>query len=465
MRLRSKTTLYFLLMMALLLLLGGWQIFSGVQQVVRAETDEALWRDWMLVKPLLEHSEDPRKVQIPNLCLRKFKNPFPPERMAFRDTLLPEIPAYGQAHSTGTAAEHGREPYRVMTLYAEIHGDIYQIEVLSAQVDDQELVATILGIVLWVLAGLVLAVLVFQFVIAEFLWRPFRHILREVHAFDLSGLARVDFGRSSTREFRQLIAFLERMTAKVRSDYHNLKTFSENASHELQTPLAIIRTKLERLLQSDRLAASEVDLVATALQVLHRLHRLNDNLLLLGKVENEQFVAHSAVPIGPAMEDVLAQQRELFALKNIAVHVRFGDSATVWTDPTLLEMVLRNLLSNALRHNVEGGKLYAWQSGHCIEIGNTGRREALDRQLIFQRFGKQSTHPRSSGLGLAIVRKICDTQGWQISYLFEDELHVFRLEMSGGKAVKGKFEQQDYKTNSINRRPLRSQFPTGSISN
>src|SRR5699024_6905144 len=105
------------------------------------------------------------------------------------------------------------------------------------------------------------------------------------------------------------------------------------------------------------------------------------------------------------------------------------EKATLYVrmDPTLANIMISNLLRNAIFHNLPGGSVTVEVAKDLVRTGNTGRQDALDAEKIFNRFYKSEHNQNSSGLGLAIVKAIADLYGFSISYHFENGLHYFEM--------------------------------------
>lgn len=418
MRLRSKTALYFLMIVGGLMLVAGALAYTAIQGVVREEVDEGLWRNWKLVEPLVMASEHPEGLSAPNLEVEGLAAlPRGRPSHAFRDTLLPD----------GDDAVEDWEQFRVLEMNMMAGNGPFRVRLYASSVDGEDLENAILW-TFGIVGGLFLiAVLLFQFVVSARLWRPFDRLLGAVESFELTGGEMERVATGNTLEFQQLADFLEKMTRKVQQDYQHLKRFSENASHELQTPLAVLRAKLERLLQSEGLSQGEMTLLGDALEAVQRLSRLQAGLLLLSKIENRQFPVGESLPLRTALEREIELQKDRLDLKGLHLDVVWEADPSLHLHPVLLEVLLGNLLSNAIRHNVLGGRVMVRCDAVRLLICNTGKESTLDSNLVFERFGKGGGGGKSAGLGLAIAREICQQANWTLDYRFEDGLHCFQL--------------------------------------
>jgi signal transduction histidine kinase len=214
------------------------------------------------------------------------------------------------------------------------------------------------------------------------------------------------------------------MTDRIKNDYLNLKEYIENASHEIQTPLAIISSKMELLLQSGGMTEKQLKTVADAYDASNRLSRLNKTLILMAKIENRQFPESKPVHLASIVNTQLENLEDLILSRNINLQMNLDEQMTLQMNPFLAEILLVNLIKNAVRHNIQGGDLNLELTKTAFQISNSGVPLKIDPELLFKRFYKSSSSPESLGLGLAIVQKICQMYGFRIEYNYKDGLHT-----------------------------------------
>jgi signal transduction histidine kinase len=219
---------------------------------------------------------------------------------------------------------------------------------------------------------------------------------------------------------------LERITSKAQVEYLSLKTFSENAAHEIQTPLAIIRSKLDLLIQDEQLTENQSRMVQAVYDSIQKLVKLNQSLLLLAKIENDQYEEVQETDLAAQVEKKITEFAELW--QNQQIDIRYSlEKAVVVMNPELADILLNNLLSNATRHNFEGGSININLTRKELKISNTSKEPELDREQLFQRFYKSSGKNEHNGLGLSIIRQISDSSGFAISYSFREFIHSFSI--------------------------------------
>jgi signal transduction histidine kinase len=254
----------------------------------------------------------------------------------------------------------------------------------------------------------------------------FNQTLKTVQAFSLKQKQRMRLGDTRTQEFKALNQFLERMTNKALDDYQSLKEFSENASHELQTPLSIIRGKLELLLETN-IDENQATLIEGVQNAVQKLSAINQSLVLLTKVENQEYDLNHTIHLSSMIENSIVSFRELIELKNIGLTLKIEPDVYIQLNPVLAEILFTNLFSNAIRHNFVNGSIYVELTSYGLIVKNTGETPEIDRSELFKRFKKDRQNTESIGLGLAIVKQICDLNNFSVRYTFENALHVLSI--------------------------------------
>jgi len=254
-------------------------------------------------------------------------------------------------------------------------------------------------------------------------WMPFYENLQIVKNFSVEESKPIVLEKSSIDEFEELNNSLTRLTDKIISDFNNLKEFTENASHEMQTPLAIMQSKSEMLLQSENLDPEHVQHIRAIYTSVQRLSKLNKTLLLLSKIENKQFTEKESISVNEVIEKHLEIYEDFIEDKKISLNMKSSMEVKINANPLLFDMVISNLISNAIKHNVKGGNITISTTNLFVSVSNSGARPKLDSSSLFERFKKESSSSNSFGLGLAIVKKVCDNYGWKIMHSYAEEQH------------------------------------------
>jgi signal transduction histidine kinase len=229
---------------------------------------------------------------------------------------------------------------------------------------------------------------------------------------------------TSIDEFTELNKAVQLMTVKAKNDYKDLKNFTENASHELLTPIAVINSKLDTLIQTENFSPVQSKLLNDLYSAVSRLSRLNQSLLLLVKIENRLLHDQQNIDLRLLTEESIMQFEEIFSDKELDVDVNLIGKAIVG-NRYLAEILLNNLISNAIRHNYKGGKVTVNLDAERLTVKNTGDDIPLTDQ-VFSRFHK-SSGSEGSGLGLTISKQICENFGFGLRYFHLDGFHVFEV--------------------------------------
>lgn len=264
------------------------------------------------------------------------------------------------------------------------------------------------------------------------LWRPFDDSLRKAEEFNLAQGDIPSFGPTGVNEFDRLNRSLESLMSKDRETFRIQKEFTENASHELQTPLAVVRSKLDLLMLQD-LTASQMSLVSDLYELTVRMSHLNRNLLLLAKIENALPSTLEAVDV----VEVFSRSLPLYETVSADAHVSLVDrrscpSARVRANAYLLECLLKNLVVNAIRHSEAGAEVVVEVADSGIVVSNASADGLpLGGATLFRRFRSGDVRSKGNGLGLAIVKAICDFHRWRVEYRFVGGCHVFAVSFPG----------------------------------
>lgn len=263
--------------------------------------------------------------------------------------------------------------------------------------------------------------------LSKSVWKPFRNTLDKLKTFNLNQQTKIEFSKTDVSEFDELNQSLTKLIEHNVSVYKTQKEFTENASHELQTPLAILKNKLDILLQNQDLTEKQYQIAEEMNRALSRSSRINKNLLLLAKIENNQF-ENSEIHLDELLNQSMEILQEHFEQKNISVNTEISSDVKVNGNIGLTEVLINNLILNAIRHTSTNGSITIKLNNSVFEVSNSGA-EKLNSDFLFKRFSRFSKDNNGSGLGLAIVQEICKSQNWTIDYRFENNNHIFSVKL------------------------------------
>jgi len=417
MKLLTKTTLYFLIAMVPLLALAGFYLFNQFSKEINYHSDKELISEEIAWIQYLENEVDNGTTFIlktPDLSI------FPTNANTADNPTITNV--------SGPGANQEKIPYRQLSQVVPIGGIAYQITIRQSQEQKAALVTDVTRIMLFVIIGLFVATLIFNWVISKQLWSPFRHSLNKIRSAELQKMEAIHFEKTNIHEFNELNASLNYMTGKMYKDYINMKEFTENAAHEMQTPVAVVLSKLELLLQDSNLKDEQVQWVLQSVDALRQLSKLNESLLLLAKIENHQFETKEEINLTEITKKYLQLFDEFIKEKQLTIQTNFNNPFLIKLHPILADSLIKNLLGNAIKYNHTGGSIEITISQSDYQIINTSRLEPIPPEKLFMRLNTSKHNSETSnGLGLAFVKKIADVNHLHITYHAENGKHHFDI--------------------------------------
>ena len=316
---------------------------------------------------------------------------------------------------------------RILFFSVNVYGKNYNVYISQSQEATEDLMQLIASITL----GLVLLLLFILFIVNRFilnkLWHPFNTTLAKLKEFDINQNQKLQLNTTNIDEFIDLNYAVTKMNDSVVRDYNALKSFTENASHEIQTPLAIVNTKLELLIQSENFTEAQMQNIQTIHNEINRLSKLNKSLLLLTKIDNHQFEEKEEVDIVKIITALLNNYEELFTAKRIDLFKEMETTVFILMNETMAQVLISNLITNAIKHNIDNGTINIFLNKTFLLITNTGTALQNYPANMFERFKKDKVHSDSLGLGLSIVKKICDLYNFTVTYEYANNIHSIKI--------------------------------------
>lgn len=415
MRLLNRTVKQYLLYSVVLVLLCTPIFYFAIQKLFEYEMDLALLahkRDLDQSKQGLKSEED---LQFFGLMNDEFV--FNRRDKILKDSLY--------SVNTYDSASAQTLPYRVLRTAIVVNGHPYEMLIRESMVSTKRLVGALMILQVTMLGLMVTGLVIINRKLSRQIWSPFYTILDQLKKYQIEQENKLVLPNVSTAEFREMNAAITQLINQNKEAYLSQREFTENAAHELQTPLAICRNKLELLAQTNELTREQADLVADLLQATDRLIRLNKDLLLLSKIENNQFFEVDNVWIDGLVIRYLKifeatiREKQLVVTQNLT-------AISISTNPVLMDVLISNLITNAIRHTAPGGKISIESSTRELIVKNSGQPFAYPEKL-FNRFHRESRQVAGSGLGLSIVKKIAEVSSFGLTYNYELGLHSFRV--------------------------------------
>lgn len=315
-------------------------------------------------------------------------------------------------------------PFEVLTNYHSWNGKIYQLSTYVSSKEIHHLIIKVFATEAVILLLLLLTVVIVNKRSSLTLWTPFFSTLQEVKRFDIIRNQSLSLPPSTgTVEFDELNKAITSLIDNVNQAYHQQKQFVENASHEMQTPLAIIRSKLELLINEPELTEKAASMLSDISEANDRLSEMNRTLLLLAKIENNQFPDVEEISIASLLLNLINNYKNHYDGDFPKLTQNIESQKRVIANRSLIEILLSNLIKNAVEHNQSGGVIVIALSDSELSIKNTGAEPKVEPGLLFERFRKGSHKSKTTGLGLALVKQICLLYHYSIKYIYQNGWH------------------------------------------
>ncbi|WP_276381113.1 HAMP domain-containing sensor histidine kinase [Flavobacterium sp. H4147] len=320
-----------------------------------------------------------------------------------------------------------KEPFRVLYTPVQINGKKYTYIERSNMVEMEGMVYSIAVMFLCVIIILMIGIIWISKATAAKIWKPFYNTLEQIQDFEIDKNKAPQFIETDIDEFDRLNKSLERLIEKNTAIYKSQREFIENAAHELQTPLALFQSKIDTLSQFPDLSEEQSELLGSLNNDVSRMNRLNKNLLLLSKIDNDSYFEKTTISLDASLNRHLDFFIEQAESKHLSVNIETETDITIHSNTVLIEVLINNLFLNAIRHNVKGGKINISTTSDALTFSNTGKNTALNSEKLFNRFSKSDPSSQGNGLGLAIVKKITELNNWDLVYTFDENLHHFTV--------------------------------------
>lgn len=319
------------------------------------------------------------------------------------------------------------EPARVLITIFRTEDERYmELVVYTPTIEKLDLLRAILGWIIFLYVLLLLIILSINIWVFRKNMKPLYVLLKWLDSSQLGKKNEPLENTTKITEFRKLNAATMAFAERGEKLFEQQKTFIGNASHEMQTPLAICRNRLEMLMEDETLTEHQLNELIKTHQTLENLTRMNRSLLLLCKIENGQFADTRSVCLNDILAHYLDDYKEVYAYRNITVTVTTDSSFCVEMNDSLVSVLVTNLLKNSFVHNIDGGFIYIKITANTFEVSNTGEKP-LDRERIFEHFYQGQKKEGSTGLGLALVDSICKANHLKIDYTYVENRHIFTI--------------------------------------
>lgn len=419
MKLLNYSTFYFA--GVLLLLLSAWAVIFYIEMLdeIYDSLDDSLENQKMLV--IRKTFEDPSVLQ---------QSEFEDGYYTIKETSFEEIEHFTDSYRDTLMYKENEKDYEPVRLLESVftrNGKYYKLKVITSMVEEDDLVKDLFIALLWLYLGLIISILILNNLVLKKIWNPFYQLIGRLRNFRIEEDQEIQLEPTRVEEFKLLNESVEKLLSKSVQSYVEQKHFIENASHELQTPLAISINKLELLAENTELKEDQVKIVASVMDNLERLTRFNRSLLLLSKIENKQYVEEEMIDFNALINQIKNDFQDLAEHRNLKISIKEEDNLKFRMNKDLALIMVLNLLKNALIHGKSGSEIKILIQKRSFEVKNPGGEGSLEEEKIFNRFEKSNTSQRSTGLGLSITKAISEKYRLKLSYSYAEEQHIFRI--------------------------------------
>jgi len=414
-RLLTKTTFFYLIFILIAFFLSAHYLVHKANKYVTQETESIFKkRECHLTRYLNEYdsikSFRTTHVELLNDICDTVKYPI------YNDTAIYiEELDETQLHREKILVVYAKEKYFLVTMLVNIDDFTKLKQDVAKRVNPSFLL-------------LAFVIVLFSIFMSGYLLKPFHRILEKMNNYQVGKEIDISDVKTSTLEFKKMQILFRHMTVRIEGDYRKLKEYTENMAHEIQTPLAIIRNKTERLIADENVMNEHKDSIKVIYDETNHLSKLGTTLNLLTKIENGEYTNTVNLKTYNVILKHIESVKELVELKSFQVEVQLNKDHEFLIDPFLFDIILKNILRNAIRYASNKGPIKLETDNKSLRITNFGEALDVSNNKIFERFYTSSNSGQSLGLGLALVKRICDLNHLQINYSYTEGQHLFVID-------------------------------------
>jgi len=409
MKLIQVTNRYYLLFTTLILAIGSSLLFFKLKNVNNEQQEfNLILRNQQIIKQIKNGDDVPELY--PYIEVKSLQKPVA-DKFLLKNTYI--LNPY----------EDEKEAYREFICYKKINHKYYKITTRNALLDSDDYFSDVLLTIAIIFISILIGLGIINLIVTKKIWKTFRNNLEIIKNFSVESKEVLHLKKSKITEFTALNNTIEELVNKAQKEFTSLKEFTENASHELQTPLAIIQTNVENLIQNLKLDKQQSKMIENIGNATNKMSSLTQSLLLLAKIDNNQYERKSIVNISEIINHQLNFYNDLLIAKKITLQQQIESNVNIEGNKALTEILISNLINNAIKHNLENGQIEIILSNKKFIISNTGNLLITPANSLFERFKKASNKNNSIGLGLAIAKKITNYFNWKIDYQFQNNKH------------------------------------------
>jgi signal transduction histidine kinase len=416
MRLLSRTIRNYALVSAILFVLSTPLFYWAIHSLVIKQMDEMLKdhkEDFLSASPHIHTEEELKQHELLN---KEF-------RLVSTGGKIINDSIYTEDIYNSIEAEY--HPYRTFRTTVDLHNQPYQLKISESMVSSKDLVTAIVLIQSALLILLFVTLVVINRQLSNTIWSPFYQIVDRLKNYRIDRDHAINLPLSSTHEFRDLSVAIDQLIDKNKNTYLAQKEFTENASHEIQTPLAILNSKIDLLMQTE-LTEQQAELISAIQNSSQRLSKLNRNLLLLAKIDNQQFGQRETIDLTSVIDVFVNQLDEVIQQNQLKIQFDKHEQVTLHANRVLIEILISNLLTNAIRYAPHQSSILVSITQDQFYIENEGKA-FKNPSSLFNRFSKEDQSTFGTGLGLALVKQICMELSYAVTYSYTNQNHRFTV--------------------------------------
>ena len=404
------------------LLIGEWSVYAFLKQKNSEEATEHLLTEQLSIIEKLNNGADIHSfinnigddIQVEDIAVIKYSKP------VIEDVEL------GEAHEDENEQEEKVFMSKKIMFDVIANTKTYRVSVFKSTDEDEGFQSHTLMILF--ISGIIMlsVIIIINLIVYNSLFSPIYAQIRKMDEFSIQKLHKIEPPKTNTYEFRKLAEIISTMSQKNIEDYIVMKEFTENMAHEVQTPLAVISSKIEQCMQDSSLSENQALLLGDANKSLNKLFNLNKGLSLLSKLDNKQYHTADEININTIIKERVGYFSDFIENKNIQLSELYSKNIFTHMDIALAEILIDNLLKNAIKHNFENGKIFIKTEENTLTISNTGEEPDVSTEGFFNRFYSKNTN-ESLGLGLSIVKKIIEYYQFKIEYIYSNGEHQISI--------------------------------------
>ena len=409
------------LLTGIVVVLSGWAVcfYFAIVDEINDEIDDSLedYSELIIIRSLagkeLPSSDSGSNNQY---FLREVTDAYvrTRDRIRYQDTMV------------YIAEKKETEPARILTtIFRNDAGQYYELSVSTPTIEKQDLRESIFYLLVGLFVILLVTILIINIWVFYRSMKPFYVLLHWLGDYRLGQTHKPLYNPTHTSEFQKLNDTVVRFAQHSEEVFQQQKQFIGNASHEIQTPLAVCRNRLEILMEDETLTEQQLGEIIKTYETLEYVSKLNKSLLLLSKIDNYQYSETSQVCLNDILHSLILDFEEVYAFKGVSLSLEENARLCADMNEVLATVLMTNLLKNAFVHNVEDGSIRITINRDSICFSNTGTLVALDEKRVFERFYQGNKKEGSTGLGLAIANAVCRQFKLELKYVFKDGMHQF----------------------------------------